>query len=213
MTTTDQWPTSLEQCDIRARLAAGDLRRRKWPKAERRALFLVQPMFTKMVAALRRGAVSLVGRDRVLPGALRRYACAHAHAMPRADVGRDPSLAMVAAVHAAASIAAGWGRPPDSGEAFWSDCSPFRSACRSSRSPPAAALQAGSAHRPARTRKIRISSMPAAISEASRVGVLPDRDRARAVRRPDPVLVVRILSPDRADRACGVLLWRSPDKL
>ena len=87
-------------------------------------LFMVQPMFTKMVLPRLGGAPSVWSVAIVFFQAALLAGYAYAHWLTRYAPGR-PSVVihlvvMIAAVFALPlSIAAGWGRPPESGEAFW----------------------------------------------------------------------------------------------
>jgi spermidine synthase len=87
-------------------------------------LFLVQPMFTKMVLPRFGGAPSVWSVAIVFFQAALLLGYAYAHLLTRYAPGRTSVVihlvVMIAAVFTLPlSIAAGWGKPPDSGEAFW----------------------------------------------------------------------------------------------
>src|SRR5262245_31308028 len=87
-------------------------------------LFLVQPMFTKMVLPRFGGAPSVWSVAIVFFQAALLGGYAYAHLLTRYAPGRISVVIHLAVMIAAVfvlplSIAAGWGRPPDSGEAFW----------------------------------------------------------------------------------------------
>src|ERR1700716_1718449 len=92
-------------------------------------LFMVQPMFTKMVLPRFGGAPSVWSVAIVFFQAALLAGYAYAHLLTRYVLTRDPSgrssvvthlAVMIAACFALPlSIAAGWGQPPDAGEAFW----------------------------------------------------------------------------------------------
>src|SRR5262249_24822648 len=87
-------------------------------------LFLVQPMFTKMVLPRFGGAPSVWSVAIVFFQAALLAGYAYAHGLTRLAPGRPSVIihlgVMVIAVLALPlSIAGGWGQPPDTGEAFW----------------------------------------------------------------------------------------------
>src|SRR5262245_16147145 len=87
-------------------------------------LFLVQPMFTKMVLPRFGGAPSVWSVAIVFFQAALLAGYAYAHGLTRFAPGRRSVVihlvVMLAAVLALPlSIASGWGQPPDTGEAFW----------------------------------------------------------------------------------------------
>src|SRR2546423_6441776 len=87
-------------------------------------LFAVQPMFTKMVLPRLGGSPSVWSVAMVFfQGALLAgYAYAHAltRFLPeRSAVFVHVAVLLVATLAVPLSIAAGWGRQPDEGEAFW----------------------------------------------------------------------------------------------
>ncbi|MCC6779210.1 MAG: fused MFS/spermidine synthase [Hyphomicrobiales bacterium] len=87
-------------------------------------LFMVQPMFTKMVLPRLGGAPSVWSVAIVFFQAALLAGYAYAHALTHVLPGR-PSVLIHLAVMASAllalplAIAGGWGRPPEEGEAFW----------------------------------------------------------------------------------------------
>src|SRR5712692_3966712 len=87
-------------------------------------LFMVQPMFTKMVLPRFGGAPSVWSVAIVFFQAALLAGYAYAHGITRYAPGRRSVLihlaVMIVAVLALPlSIAGGWGQPPDAGEAFW----------------------------------------------------------------------------------------------
>jgi hypothetical protein len=87
-------------------------------------LFVVQPMFTKMVLPRLGGAPSVWSVAIVFFQAALLAGYAYAHLLTRHAPGRMSVVIHVAVMAAASlalplSIAAGWGRPPAVGEAFW----------------------------------------------------------------------------------------------
>src|SRR3981081_45729 len=92
-------------------------------------LFMVQPMFTKMVLPRFGGAPSVWSVAIVFFQAALLAGYAYAHLLTRYVLTRDPSgrssvvthlaVMIVACLALPLSIAAGWGQPPAEGEAFW----------------------------------------------------------------------------------------------
>src|SRR5512134_3992032 len=87
-------------------------------------LFMVQPMFTKMVLPRFGGAPSVWSVAIVFFQGALLAGYAYAHLLTRYAPGRTSVVTHVAVMIAACltlplSIAAGWGRPPPVGEAFW----------------------------------------------------------------------------------------------
>src|SRR5712664_3574182 len=92
-------------------------------------LFMVQPMFTKMVLPRFGGAPSVwsVAIVYFQTALLAGYAYAHVltrYALTRYNSSRSSVVIHLVVMIAAClalplSIAAGWGQPPDAGEAFW----------------------------------------------------------------------------------------------
>jgi spermidine synthase len=87
-------------------------------------LFMVQPMFTKMVLPRLGGAPSVWSVAIVFFQGMLLAGYAYAHLLTRWAPGRAAVVVHLALMGAAAfmlplSIATGWGRPPASGEAFW----------------------------------------------------------------------------------------------
>src|SRR4249920_581244 len=87
-------------------------------------LFLVQPMFTKMVLPRFGGAPSVWSVAMVFFQAALLAGYAYAHLLTRYAPGRKSLFIQLAVMVAACfmlplSIASGWGKPPAVGEAFW----------------------------------------------------------------------------------------------
>src|SRR6266852_5182141 len=87
-------------------------------------LFMVQPMFTKMVLPRFGGAPSVWSVATVFFQAALLAGYAYAHWLTRYVGGRASVVVHLAVMIVAAfalppSIAAGWGQPPAAGEAFW----------------------------------------------------------------------------------------------
>src|SRR5262249_54979037 len=87
-------------------------------------LFAVQPMFTKMVLPRLGGSPSVWSVAMVFFQALLLAGYAYAHALTRFLSSRTAVLVQVAVMACAVlflplSIRAGWGRPPETGAAFW----------------------------------------------------------------------------------------------
>jgi hypothetical protein len=87
-------------------------------------LFAVQPMFTKMVLPRLGGSPSVWSVAMVFFQALLLAGYAYAHALTRFLASRTAVLVQVVVMACAAlflplSIRAGWGRPPETGAAFW----------------------------------------------------------------------------------------------
>src|SRR3954470_1614561 len=87
-------------------------------------LFAVQPMFTKMVLPRLGGAPSVWSVAMVFFQAALLSGYAYAHLLTRYAPGRKSVVIHLVVMVAACfflplSIAAGWGRPPEVGEAFW----------------------------------------------------------------------------------------------
>src|SRR6266850_8313899 len=87
-------------------------------------LFAVQPMFTKMVLPRLGGAPSVWSVAMVFFQAALLAGYGYAHLLTRYAPGRTSVLIHLAVMIAASltlplSIASGWGRPPEVGEAFW----------------------------------------------------------------------------------------------
>jgi hypothetical protein len=87
-------------------------------------LFAVQPMFTKMVLPRLGGSPSVWSVAMVFFQALLLAGYAYAHALTRFLSSRAAVLVQVAVMACAVlslplAIRAGWGRPPESGAAFW----------------------------------------------------------------------------------------------
>jgi hypothetical protein len=87
-------------------------------------LFLVQPMFTKMVLPRFGGAPSVWSVAIVFFQAALLAGYAYAHALTRFAPGRPSAIIhlavmLIAVLALPLSIASGWGQPPDTGEAFW----------------------------------------------------------------------------------------------
>src|SRR5499427_7610703 len=87
-------------------------------------LFMVQPMFTKMVLPRFGGAPSVWSVAIVFFQAALLAGYAYAHLLTRYAAGRASvvihlALMAVACLALPLSIAAGWGRPPAVGEEFW----------------------------------------------------------------------------------------------
>src|SRR5262249_2650394 len=137
-------------------------------------LFMVQPMFTKLVLPRFGGAPSVWSVAIVFFQTALLAGYAYAHWLTRYAPGRLSVAAhltvMIAAVFALPlSIAAGWDRPPESGQALWliglftaSIGLPFFALAANS-----PLLQAGSRALIIPPHETRISCMPPAISEAS----------------------------------------------
>ena len=87
-------------------------------------LFAVQPMFTKMVLPRLGGAPQVWSVAMVFFQAALLAGYGYAHLLTRYAPGRKSVLIHLAVMIAASltlplSIASGWGRPPEVGEAFW----------------------------------------------------------------------------------------------
>src|SRR5712675_1896072 len=87
-------------------------------------LFAVQPMFTKMVLPRLGGAPQVWSVAMVFFQAALLAGYGYAHLLTRFAPGRKSVLIHLAVMIAASltlplSIASGWGRPPEVGEAFW----------------------------------------------------------------------------------------------
>src|SRR4051794_40138210 len=87
-------------------------------------LFAVQPMFTKMVLPRLGGAPQVWSVAMVFFQAALLAGYGYAHLLTRYAPGRNSVLIHLAVMIAASltlplSIASGWGRPPEVGEAFW----------------------------------------------------------------------------------------------
>src|SRR5712675_580443 len=87
-------------------------------------LFAVQPMFTKMVLPRLGGAPQVWSVAMVFFQAALLAGYGYAHLLTRFAPGRNSVLIHLAVLIAASltlplSIASGWGRPPEVGEAFW----------------------------------------------------------------------------------------------
>src|SRR3954464_10331717 len=87
-------------------------------------LFAVQPMFTKMVLPRLGGAPQVWSVAMVFFQAALLAGYGYAHLLARYAPGRPSVLIhigmmVVAALTLPLSIASGWGRPPEVGEAFW----------------------------------------------------------------------------------------------
>src|SRR5437016_2774778 len=87
-------------------------------------LFMVQPMFTKMVLPRFGGAPSVWSVAIVFFQGALLAGYAYAHGLTRFAPGRPSVLIHLAVMAVAAfalplAIASGWGQPPDTGEAFW----------------------------------------------------------------------------------------------
>ena len=141
-------------------------------------LFLVQPMFTKMVLPRFGGTPAVWSVAIVFFQAALLAGYAYAHWLTRYAPGRMSVIIHLAVTVAAAfalplSIASDWGRPPAAGEAFWllglfaaSIGLPFFALAANS--PLLQAWFARTDHPDAKDpREIPISSMPPATSEAS----------------------------------------------
>jgi hypothetical protein len=172
-------------------------------------LFMVQPMFTKLVLPRFGGAPSVWSVAIVFFQTALLAGYAYAHWLTRYAPGRlwvAVHLAvMIAAVFALPiSIAGGWDRPPETGQALWliglftvSIGLPFFALAANS--PLLQAWFARTDHPAAKgpvfpLRRQQHRKLP-------RARVLSDRDRAvRAARRPSTVLVDRLLFTHRAAR-------------
>ncbi len=184
-------------------------------------LFLVQPMFTKMVLPRFGGAPSVWSVAIVFFQAALLAGYAYAHLLTRYAPGRTSIVihlaVMVAAVFALPlSIAAGWGQPPETGEAFWliglfaaSIGLPFFALAANS--PLLQAWFARTGHPDANDPYflyagsnvgsfLALVSYPVVVEPFVRLG-----DQARLWSFGFYLLIALIA-------ACGVLLWRSPDK-
>ena len=184
-------------------------------------LFLVQPMFTKMVLPRFGGAPSVWSVAIVFFQAALLAGYAYAHLLTRYAPGRTSIVihlaVMVAAVFALPlSIAAGWGQPPETGEAFWliglfaaSIGLPFFALAANS--PLLQAWFARTDHPDANDPYflyagsnvgsfLALVSYPVVVEPFVRLG-----DQARLWSFGFYLLIALIA-------ACGVLLWRSPDK-
>jgi hypothetical protein len=87
-------------------------------------LFAVQPMFTKMVLPRFGGAPSVWSVAMVIFQALLLAGYAYAHLLTRFLPGRRGVIVQIAVMLVAVlalplAVRAGWGRPPQTGEAFW----------------------------------------------------------------------------------------------
>src|SRR3989442_8369818 len=87
-------------------------------------LFMVQPMFTKMVLPRLGGTPSVWSVAIVFFQAALLAGYAYAHLLTRFAPGRTSVIIHLAVMVTACfalplAIAAGWGRPPEVGEAFW----------------------------------------------------------------------------------------------
>src|SRR6266850_258415 len=87
-------------------------------------LFAVQPMFTKMVLPRLGGAPQVWSVAMVFFQAALLAGYAYAHLLTRYAPGRNSLFIQLAVLIAASltlplSIASGWGKPPEVGEAFW----------------------------------------------------------------------------------------------
>ena len=137
-------------------------------------VFMVQPMFTKMVLPRFGGAPSVWSVAIVFFQAALLAGYAYAHWLTRYAGGRV-SVALHLAVMIAAAfalpllIAAGWDRPPAAAHALWLiGLFRPRSACRFLRSPPTVrCCRPGSRAQITLPPKTRTSSMPPAMLEAS----------------------------------------------
>src|SRR5262245_51063465 len=184
-------------------------------------LFLVQPMFTKMVLPRFGGAPSVWSVAIVFFQAALLAGYAYAHLLTRYAPGRISVVihlvVMIAAVFALPlSIAAGWGKPPESGEAFWliglfavSIGLPFFALAANS--PLLQAWFARTDHPDAKDPYflyagsnigsfLALVSYPTVIEPFVRLG-----DQTRLWSFGFHLLIVLIA-------ACGTLLWRSPDR-
>jgi hypothetical protein len=184
-------------------------------------LFLVQPMFTKMVLPRFGGAPSVWSVAIVFFQAALLAGYAYAHLLTRYAPGRTSIVihlaVMVAAVFALPlSIATGWGQPPETGEAFWliglfaaSIGLPFFALAANS--PLLQAWFARTDHPDANDPYflyagsnvgsfLALVSYPVVVEPFVRLG-----DQARLWSFGFYLLIALIA-------ACGVLLWRSPDK-
>ena len=184
-------------------------------------LFMVQPMFTKMVLPRFGGAPSVWSVAIVFFQAALLAGYAYAHWLTRYAPGRTSVVIHVAVMIAAClalplSIAAGWGRPPPVGEAFWliglftaSIGLPFFALAANS--PLLQAWFARTDHPAAKDPYflyaasnvgsfLALVSYPVAVEPFVRLG-----DQAGFWSIGFYVLIALIA-------ACGVLLWRSPDR-
>jgi hypothetical protein len=184
-------------------------------------LFLVQPMFTKMVLPRFGGAPSVWSVAIVFFQAALLAGYAYAHLLTRYAPGRTSVVihlaVMIAAIFALPlSIADGWGKPPESGEAFWliglfavSIGLPFFALAANS--PLLQAWFARTDHPDAKDPYflyagsnvgsfLALVSYPIAIEPFVRLG-----DQARLWSFGFYLLIALIA-------ACGALLWRSPDR-
>jgi hypothetical protein len=184
-------------------------------------LFLVQPMFTKMVLPRFGGAPSVWSVAIVFFQAALLAGYAYAHLLTRYAPGRTSVVIHLAVMFAAVfalplSIAASWGKPPESGEAFWliglfaaSIGLPFFALAANS--PLLQAWFARTDHPDAKDPYflyagsnigsfLALVSYPVAIEPFVRLG-----DQTRFWSFGFYLLIALIA-------ACGALLWRSPDR-
>src|SRR5262245_11895430 len=184
-------------------------------------LFVVQPMFTKMVLPRLGGAPSVWSVAIVFFQAALLAGYAYAHLLTRFAPGRTSVIIHVAVMVAACfalplSIAAGWGRPPEVGEALWliglfivSIGLPFFAL--SANGPLLQAWFARTDHPAAKDPYflyvasnigsfLALVSYPLAVEPLVRLG-----DQTRLWSAGFYVLIALIAG-------CGVLLWRSADK-
>ena len=190
-------------------------------------LFMVQPMFTKMVLPRFGGAPSVWSVAIVFFQAVLLAGYAYAHLLTRYVLTRDPSgrssvvthlaVMIVACLALPLSIAAGWGQPPAEGEAFWliglfaaSIGLPFFALAANS--PLLQAWFARTDHPAAKDPYflyaasnvgsfLALVSYPVAVEPFVRLG-----DQTRFWSLGFYVLIALIA-------ACGLLLWRSPGKI
>src|SRR5258705_10221823 len=185
-------------------------------------LFVVQPMFTKMVLPRLGGAPSVWSVAMVFFQAALLAGYAYAHLLTRYAPGRTSVLIHLAVMIVASltlplSIASGWGRPPEVGEAFWllglfavSIGLPFFALAANS--PLLQAWFARTDHPAAKDPYflyaasnvgsfLALVSYPVAVEPFVRLG-----DQTRFWSLGFYVLIALIA-------ACGLLLWRSPGKI
>ena len=172
-------------------------------------LFLVQPMFTKMVLPRFGGAPAVWSVAIVFFQGALLAGYAYAHALTRYAGGTRSVVIHMAVMIAACfslplSIAAGWGRPPATGEALWllglftvSIGLPFFALAANS--PLLQAWVARTRHPAAKDPVFPLCRQQ--YRQLSCAAVLSGRHRAvRSARRSDEILVAWILSLDRAHR-------------
>src|SRR5215212_11251587 len=185
-------------------------------------LFAVQPMFTKMVLPRLGGAPSVWSVAMVFFQAALLAGYAYAHLLTRYAPGRKSVVIHLVVMVAACfflplSIATGWARPPEVGEAFWllglfavSIGLPFFALAANS--PLLQAWFARTDHPAAKDPYflyaasnvgsfLALISYPIVIEPLIRLG-----DQTRLWSAGFVILILLIA-------ACGVLLWRSPDQV